>query len=180
MTAKQYRMLESFLEECENTDLLVLPGDSRKMRYYDLDVYSPADIIKRIRKFFVSGVLEEDIKKNCGDTMKFILNEELLEDLKSDESRKEEVIRYASKVLTADGFEEIDELNGVSFAKSYESKEETIHCQFYLDTESEKYSSYVTTEENGDKSTTFQQHGSIFDAESAIDEFFEFVNKIEQ
>ena len=111
--------------------------------------------------------------------MKLILNEELLEDLKSDESRKEDIIGYASEVLTADGFEEIDELNGVSFAKSYENKVETTHCQFYIDTESEKYSSYVTSEENGDKSTTFQQHGSIFDAESAVDEFIEFVRKIE-
>ena len=111
--------------------------------------------------------------------MRFILNEELLEDLKDDENRKNQVVGHASEVLTADGFEEIDELNGVSFSKSYESKDETIHCQFYLDTESEKYSSYVTSEENGDKSTTFQQHGSIFEAESAIDEFIEFVRKIE-
>jgi hypothetical protein len=112
--------------------------------------------------------------------MRFTLNEELLEDLKDDENRKSQVVSYASEVLTADGFDEIDELNGVSFAKSYESDKETIHCQFYLDTESEKYSSYVTSEEDGDKSTTFQQHGSIFDAESAVDEFFEFVSKIEQ
>jgi hypothetical protein len=111
--------------------------------------------------------------------MKFILNEELLEDLKDDENRKAQVVSYASKVLTADEFDEIDELNGISFSKSYETDDETIHCQFYLDTESEKYSSYVTSEEDGDKSTTFQQHGSIFDAESAIDEFLEFVRKIE-
>lgn len=112
--------------------------------------------------------------------MRFILNEELLEDLKDDENRKNQAVKYAAEILTADGFEEIDELNGVSFVKSYENKAETIHCQFYLDTESEKYSSYVTSEEDGDKSTTFQQHGSIFDAESAVDEFFEFVSKIEQ
>ena len=112
--------------------------------------------------------------------MKFRLNEDLLEDLRDDENRKAKVISYASDVLTGDGFEEVDELNGVSFAKSYENDKETIHCQFYIDTESEKYSSYVTSEEDGDKSTTFQQHGSIFDAESAVDEFFEFVSKIEQ
>ena len=110
--------------------------------------------------------------------MRFILNEELLEDLKDDENRKNQVVKYAAEVLTADGFEEIDELNGVSFSKSYENRTETIHCQFYLDTESEKYSSYVTSEEDGDKSTTFQQHGSIFEAEAAIDEFIEFVRKI--
>ena len=111
--------------------------------------------------------------------MKFILNEELLEDLKDDENSKNQVIKYASEVLVTDDFEEIDELNGVSFAKSYENKTETIHCQFYLDTESEKYSSYVNSEEDGDKSTTFQQHGSIFEAEAAIDDFIEFVRKIE-
>jgi hypothetical protein len=111
--------------------------------------------------------------------MRFILTEELLEDLKDEENKKTQAINYVSEVLTADGFEEIDELNGVSFSKSYENDREIIHCQFYLDTESEKYSSYITSEEDGDKSTTFQQHGSIFDAENAVDEFFEFVRKIE-
>jgi hypothetical protein len=114
-----------------------------------------------------------------GNKMRFILKEELLEDLKEDEITKTQIINHASETLTSDGFEEIDELNGVSFSKSYENEEEIIHCQFYIDTESEKYSSYVTSEEDGDKSTTFQQHGSIFDAESAVDEFYEFVRKIE-
>lgn len=112
--------------------------------------------------------------------MKFRLCEELLEDLKEDENRKNQAVSYASDALTADGFEEIDELNGVSFSKYYENDKEAIHCQFYLDTESEEYSSYVTSEEDGNKSTTFQQHGSIFDASSAVDEFIEFVSKVEQ
>ena len=110
--------------------------------------------------------------------MRFVLNEELLEDLKDDENRKTQAISYASEVLTADGFEEVDELNGVSFSKSYEGDSETVHCQFYIDTEAEDYSSYVTSEEGGNKSTTFQQHGQIFEAESAVDEFIEFVRKI--
>ena len=112
--------------------------------------------------------------------MRFRLCEELLEDLKEDENRKNQVISYVSDSLASEGFEEIDELNGVSFTKSYENDTETIHCQFYIDTEAEEYSSYVTSEEDGNKSTTFQQHGAIFDASSAVDEFIEFVAKVEQ
>lgn len=104
--------------------------------------------------------------------------EQLEEDLKEEERIKTEAVNYATELLTADGFDEIDELNGVSFAKSYKQNDIAYHCQFYLDTESEKYSSYVTSEEDGDKQTSFQQKGNIQDAQNAVDKFLRFVRTL--
>ena len=104
--------------------------------------------------------------------------EELEEDLKEGERIKNEAVQYATEQLTAEEFEEIDELNGVSFAKSYKQQDVMYHCQFYLDTEAEKFSSYVTSEEDGDKQTSFQQKGNINEAQSAIDKFLRFVRSL--
>ena len=104
--------------------------------------------------------------------------EELEEDLKEEERIKNEAVQYATEQLTAEEFEEIDELNGVSFAKSYKQQDVMYHCQFYLDTEAEKFSSYVTSEEDGDKQTSFQQKGNINEAQSAIDKFLRFVRSL--
>lgn len=112
------------------------------------------------------------------DLEQLIPYEQLEEDLKEDERIKNEAVDYATKQLTAEEFDKIDELNGISFAKSYKDQNILYHCQFYLDTESEKYSSYVTSEEDGDKQTSFQQKGSIFDAQQAIDKFIRFVRSL--
>lgn len=104
--------------------------------------------------------------------------EELEEDLKEEERIKNEAVQYATEQLAAEEFEEIDELNGVSFAKSYKQQDVMYHCQFYLDTEAEKFSSYVTSEEDGDKQTSFQQKGNINEVHSAIDKFLRFVRSL--
>lgn len=104
--------------------------------------------------------------------------DQLEEDLKEEERIKTEAVQYATEQLGEEEFEEIDELNGVSFAKSYRQNEIMYHCQFYLDTEAEKYSSYVTSEEDGDKQTSFQQKGSIQEATQAIDKFLKFVRTL--
>lgn len=104
--------------------------------------------------------------------------DQLEEDLKEDERIKNDAVAYANDQLTGEGFDEVDELNGTSFTKSYKNENITYHCQFYLDTEAEKYSSYVTSEEDGDKQTSFQQKGSIFDAQQAIDKFVRFVRSL--
>lgn len=104
--------------------------------------------------------------------------EQLEEDLKEEERIKNEAVDYASEKLTAEDFDEIDELNGVSFAKSYKQDDLVYHCQFYIDTEAEKYSSYVSSEEDGSKQTTFQQKGDIKDAQAAVDKFLKFVRTL--
>lgn len=104
--------------------------------------------------------------------------EQLEEDLKEEERIKNEAVNYATEQLTAEEFDEIDELNGVSFAKSYKDENVLYHCQFYLDTEAEKFSSYVTSEEDGDKQTSFQQKGNIEDTQQAIDKFIKFVRSL--
>lgn len=104
----------------------------------------------------------------------------LLEDYRSDELNKNEIsVRVADK-FTELGFDEVDEMNGISFSKTIENDTATTYCQFYLDKEAEKYSSYVTKDEDGDKSTTFQQSGTIFEADTAADEFIEYLSTIEQ
>ena len=114
----------------------------------------------------------------CEDINQPVSYDQLEEDLKEDERIKNEAVNYASEQLVSEDFDEIDELNGVSFIKSYKQDEITYHCQFYLDTEARKYSSYVTSEEDGDKQTSFQQKGSIVDAISAIDKFIRFVRTL--
>lgn len=104
--------------------------------------------------------------------------DQLEEDLKEEERIKNELVAYAGEQLTLEGFDEIDELNGISFTKSYKNENITYHCQFYLDTEAEKYSSYVTSEEDGDKQTSFQQKGIIFDAKQAVDKFVKFIRTL--
>ena len=66
ITDKQYRVLENIIDEsAENgcPDLLVLPQDSRQNKYYDLTIYSGRDIIKKIRNYYVSRVLEESTER---------------------------------------------------------------------------------------------------------------------
>jgi hypothetical protein len=60
ITSQQHRAFESILEETqdESDGLMVLTPKNRQV-YYKFDRYSPSDIVKRIRKFCVSGVLEE-------------------------------------------------------------------------------------------------------------------------
>lgn len=69
ITDKQYRVLENIIDEsAENgcPDLLVLPQDSCQNKYYDLTIYSGRDIIKKIRNYYVSRVLEESTERYNG------------------------------------------------------------------------------------------------------------------
>ncbi len=64
MTSKQFIVFEELLEDCTANELLVVPiSSTRHRQYYKLNELSPSDIIKKIRRFFVSGVLAERINK---------------------------------------------------------------------------------------------------------------------
>lgn len=114
----------------------------------------------------------------CEDIDQPIPYDQLEEDLKEDERIKNEAVSYASEQLGSEGFDTIDELNGISFAKSYKQDDLVYHCQFYIDTEAEKYSSYISSEEDGSKQTTFQQKGEVKDAKSAVDKFLKFIRTL--
>ena len=111
----------------------------------------------------------------CEDIDQPVPYEQLEEDLKEDERIKNEAVSYASEQLRSEGFDEVNELNGISFAKSYKQDDLVYHCQFYIDTEAEKYFSYVSSEEYGSKQTTFQQKGKIRDAQNAVDKFLKLL-----
>lgn len=62
MTNTQFRGLEYLIDKAYNygcTELLVLPQDTRQNRTYSFQTYSPSDIMKRIRKYYISKILEE-------------------------------------------------------------------------------------------------------------------------
>ena len=62
MTSTQFRVLEDLIDKAYNegcTELLVLPQDTRQNRTYSFQTYSSGDILKRIRKFYMSKILEE-------------------------------------------------------------------------------------------------------------------------
>lgn len=110
--------------------------------------------------------------------MEYRRYEDLEEDLKEEQKIKENAVSYANDALTNEDFVQEDELNGASFKKSYEDGDITYHCQFYIDTESGKYSSYVTSEADGDKTTSFSQSGHIEDTTEAIDKFIKFIRTL--
>lgn len=107
--------------------------------------------------------------------MEYRRYEDLEEDLKEEQRIKDEAVSYVNDNLSKEDFIREDELNGASFKKSYEDGDITYHCQFYVDTEADKYSSYVTSEEEGNKSTSFSQAGDIRDTKDALDEFVKFI-----
>lgn len=110
--------------------------------------------------------------------MEYRRYEDLEEDLQEEQRVRKESVDEASRLLEPEDFHKEDELNGVSFKKSYENEDITYHCQFYIDTEADKYSSYVTSEEYGDKNTSFSQSGHIADVAEALDKFIKFVRTL--
>jgi hypothetical protein len=110
--------------------------------------------------------------------MEYRRYEDLEEDLKEEQQKRDNVVKAVSAVLSGEEFVEEKELNGVSFTKTYETNDTICHCQFYLDTEANEYSSYVTSEESGNKVTSFSQSGHIFDAEESVTDFVDFVRTL--
>lgn len=110
--------------------------------------------------------------------MEYRRYEDLEEDLKEEREKKDSAVKTVSNILTKEGFDEEQELNGISFTKLYETDDTACHCQFYLDTESDEYSSYVTSETDEGKVTSFSQNGHIFDSIEAVDDFVSFVRTL--
>ena len=110
--------------------------------------------------------------------MKFRQLEDLESDLKSEKSQENEVIAYVQDMLMENGFEVDKKLNGVSFTHTYENDDAIYDCQFYMDTSSKTYSSYVTSNEDGVKQSTFQQKGPILEAKTAVDKLIKYLTTI--
>lgn len=110
--------------------------------------------------------------------MKFRQLEDLESELKSEKSQENDVITYVQDVLIENGFEVDKKLNGVSFIHTYESDGAIYECQFYLDTSSKSYSSYVTSNEDGVKQSTFQQKGPLLEAKQAVDKLIKYLMTI--
>ena len=101
--------------------------------------------------------------------MRFRLVEDLSDELRERKLAEEESINYVRNCLSEVGFEESSKLNGYSYTNTYETESSVYDCQFYIDTSSKTYSSYVTSEEDGTKQSTFQQKGPIGDCNEAVD-----------
>lgn len=110
--------------------------------------------------------------------MEYRRYEDLEEDLKEEQQIKDNAVAVASEALSKEGFKETKELNGVSFTMTHDNDVTVYHCQFYIDTEAETYSSYITSDTDGDKTTTFQQKGPVVDAPTAVDKFIQFLHGI--
>lgn len=110
--------------------------------------------------------------------MKFRLVEDLESDLRDRKSNENEIIKYAQDRLSEAGFEESSKLNGYSFTTTYETETTIYDCQFYIDTSSKTYSSYVTSEEDGTKQSTFQQKGPIDGVREAVDKLLKYLETI--
>lgn len=98
--------------------------------------------------------------------MKFRLCEDLQEDLNEREQERNEIINKISQMLNDIDFEEKTTLNGISFQKSIDD----VQCQFYIDTDKNKFSSYITDSETSD-SYTFSQSGELERAVEACSKF---------
>ena len=107
--------------------------------------------------------------------MRFRLIEDLEGDLKNRKLAEDDVVNYVRTCLLEAGFEEGTKLNGYSFTNTYETEDTIYDCQFYIDTSSKTYSSYVTSEEDGTKQSTFQQKGPIADTKEAVDKLLKYL-----
>lgn len=67
MTSKQYSEIEALIDysvdEHQQNTLLILPQDSTQNHYYDISELTGRDIVKRIQRYYTSGVLEETLNE---------------------------------------------------------------------------------------------------------------------
>ena len=63
---KQYRILRDIIKGEESDGLLVLPQDTRQDKYYDFSLNDADDIIKKIRSYYVSHILDESLDRYNG------------------------------------------------------------------------------------------------------------------
>lgn len=85
---------------------------------------------------------------------------EILEDVQEEHKEQQEILKEVRDLLLDEEFEEEKKLNGVSFNKTINIGENTIRAQFYVDTTTFNYSSYVQSDtEIGD--TNFSSKGGI-------------------
>ena len=110
--------------------------------------------------------------------MRFRTYEELETDLIAEQNEQQSAVDYVVDSLVELGFEQSKELNGVSLSQTYDNEDTVYNCQFYMDTEADTYSSYVTSDTDGDKTTTFQQKGPLKDAPRAVDKYTQFLSTI--
>jgi hypothetical protein len=84
--------------------------------------------------------------------------EAILEDVQEMHDEEQATLEEVREILTTEGFEESTKLNGVAFTKTLEEKDYSIKAQFYVDTTTFDYSTYISTENNkGD--TNFSSKG---------------------
>lgn len=91
--------------------------------------------------------------------MRFLLREDLESDLRDKNSQVKEIIDLVANELPE--FTKEDELNGTSFNLKREVEGTVQLGQFYLDTESSSYSSYLTEDDGDGEVMSIQQSGKL-------------------
>jgi hypothetical protein len=93
--------------------------------------------------------MEYDIKYLLNDkklTESLIDNETLIEDVQDTANEEKRIIDDIRKLLTEQGFEEEEKLNGIAFTQEL-SKPTKLIAQFYIDTTDLSHSSYIKEDE---------------------------------
>lgn len=109
---------------------------------------------------------------------RFKLNEDLVEDMEN--KLKEEKAEFDKKLdkvrdlLTENGFEETQKLNGISFNKDIQTEDYILQAQMYIDTSSKKYSSYISSKDNK-ADTNFSSKG---DEEGIVDATYRLITEV--
>lgn len=110
--------------------------------------------------------------------MKFIKEEaDLEQELKDKFNEAEDIIDVVSVIMDENDFSIENKLNGIAFNKSLERDDYTIDCQFYIDTDRNTYSTYVTSNSE-DNTVNYTQKGSLKDAEKAALNFIHYIDTL--
>ena len=102
--------------------------------------------------------------------MRFRLVEDLQEDLQEEHKEQQRVLDYVTNELTSREFEVTEKLNGISFNKQIDSDDCSIICQFYIDTTSFDYSSYIKFDVT-DNESNYSNKGKFDSLENGLKQF---------
>lgn len=102
--------------------------------------------------------------------MRFRLVEDLQEDLQEEHKEQERIIKYVSDELTSRDFTTTNKLNGISFNKEISKDNVSIICQFYIDTTSFDYSSYIKFDDETNESN-YSNKGTFDNVENGLKQF---------
>ena len=98
--------------------------------------------------------------------MKFRLVEEyeqdpqLVEDVQEERNKNLELLDEVRQILTQEDFEEERKLNGVAFTKTFDIDGLEFRAQFYVDTTTFDYTTYVQEEEDK-RSANYTSKGTV-------------------